>query len=214
MGKTLDLGRRLELHSMDKHCQDISLGLYRRNLGGVPHVLVHTYSSVSGASQRVAFIKQALIVMLEMEESDGSPDWLRFRCRTMHERSLKRGFLDLCKLPTDAPLEPKPLTSFDKKANGHLRAQSLGAGLYETDCQEPSEAGRKRATALARGFAKICEMDPIEGQIFQVVFPCRTSHDALMGMLMFRAQNVRAAMQEDEMATSRGVLSAPSQGNE
>jgi hypothetical protein len=30
-------------------------------------------------------------------------------------------------------------------------------------------------------------------------------------MMMFRAQNVRAAMKEEEMAAGRGVLAAPSQ---
>ena len=36
-------------------------------------------------------------------------------------------------------------------------------------------------------------------------------HDVLMALMMFRAQNVRASMQEEELASSRGVLSSPSQ---
>ena len=44
-----------------------------------------------------------------------------------------------------------------------------------------------------------------------MAFPCKTPHDALIGMLLFRAQNVRAAMQEEEMASARGMLASPSQ---
>ena len=80
MGRTLDLGRRLELCSADPHCHDISLGLYRQPLAvepatlpdrqAVPPVgadgalpvqfLVHTYSTAVGAAERVDFVSQAL----------------------------------------------------------------------------------------------------------------------------------------------------------
>ena len=213
MGQTLDLGRRIELQPMDKHCQDISVGLYQRDEEGVSQFLVHTYSAVEGGQMRVAFLKQALVVMLGLEVVPDDPDWLRFPCKTTHARALKRAFLDLCKLETNAPLEPKPLTAFDKKANSNLTAKSLGEGVYQMTSEEGAEAGPKRATALTRGFAKLCEMQTPEGGENQVAFDCKTSHDALIGMLMFRAQNVRASMQEEEMESARGVLSSPSQQN-
>ena len=208
MGKTLDLGRRLELEPLDMHCHNISVALYERDVDGVPCFKVHTYSSADGADQRVAFLTEALRVMLGLEQAgDG---YLRFGCGQNHERALKRAFLDLCKLETGAPLEPKPLTAFDKKANGELAVASVGEGQYETRSVAGDEAGQKRAVALARGYAKLCEMEPVEGSPVQVRFGCGHRHDALIGMLMFRAQNVRAAMQEEEQASSRGVLSAPS----
>ena len=211
MGKTLDLGRRLELEPMDKHCQNISVALYERDVEGAACFRVHTYSAVDGAGQRVAFLTQALLVMLGLDKAgDG---YLRFSCGTVHERALKRAFLDLCRLETGADLAPKPLTAFDKKANGELSAVSLGDGVYEMRSVANDEAGQKRAIALARGYAKICEMQPVEGSQVQLRFGCGHSHDALLGMLMFRAQNVRAAMQEEEQASSRGMLSAPSQQN-
>ena len=86
-----------------------------------------------------------------------------------------------------------------------------GDGVYEMKSEEPEEAGAKRATALSGGFLKLCEMETIEGGQNQVKFPCESSHDELIGMLMFRAQNVRAAMRESEDAASRGILAAPSQ---
>ena len=212
MGKTLDLGLRIEIHPMDKYCHDISLGLYRRvGEGGGPQFLVHSYSSKEGVSERVAYIRQALIQMLGMEPVENETGWLQFPCQQEHPRALKRAFLDLCKLETGAPLEAKPLTAFDKKAEGDLTAVSLGDGVYRMQAEEETEASAKRPAALARGYAKICEMDPVEGQPNTVRFPCGQNHDAMVGLLMYRSQNVRAAMQEEEMAASRGTLAPPSQ---
>ena len=41
-------------------------------------------------------------------------------------------------------------------------------------------------------------------------FVCAWPHDALMGLLLPRALNVRAVLREEEMAASRGTLVAPS----
>ena len=212
MGKTLDLGERIELMSADRHCGDISLGLYRQDAGGVPWFLVHTYSSAPGAADRVAFIREALKVMLGLEEDgalSGRPGWLKFACGSTHQRALKRAFLDLCKLETGAALEPKPLKVFDKKANGDIKAVPQGRGTYRIEPDPKADNGPRRATAVARGFVKLCEM--AEREDGSIAFACDTDHDLLIGMLMFRAQNVRAAVQEEEMAASKGVLSAPSQ---
>ena len=211
MGKTLDLGRRIEIHSMDKLCDDISLSLYRLEEGGRPRFLVHTYSSSDGAAGRVAFIRQALIEMLGLEAAGDDSDWLQFPCQADHLRALKRAFLDLCKLETGAALEAKPLKAFDKKAEEELEAVSLGDGKYQMRSDSGSEKANKRATALARGFAKLCEMNALEDQQDTVQFPCSTDHHQLIGMLTYRAQNVRAAMKEEELSSGRGVLAPPSQ---
>jgi len=211
MGKTLDLGQRIELHSMDKHCHDISLGLYLMETGGAPRFLVHTYADSDDARARVAYIRDALRVMLGLVAADGTSDELVFPCGAVHLRALKRAFLDLCKLETGAELIPKPLTVHDKKADGELTAVNLGDGVYEISSRDGSDAGNKRAVAVARGFAKICEMTAEGDPAVRIRFGCGSSHDELIGMLMFRAQNVRAAMQEEEMASAKGVLAAPSQ---
>jgi hypothetical protein len=212
MGKTLDLGRRIELYSMDKQCHDISLGLYRRDLSGELQFLVYTYSRVAEVSERVAFIRQALVTMLGLESAEeGGQGWLRFPCRCEHKRAIKRAFLDLCRLETGADLEVKPLTAFDKKAGGDLTAKSLGNGRYRIQAAGDTPAMAKRIVALARGFAKLCEMESLEGDEATVCFPCSQSHDEIISMMMFRAQNVRAAMKEEEMAAGRGMLAAPSQ---
>ena len=211
MGKTLDLGRRIELHSMDKPCGDISLGLYQQDVGGAQRFLVHTYADSDEARGRAAFILEALRVMLGLETAEEDPGMLVFPCGTVHLRALKRAFLDLCKLETGAELSPKPLTAHDKKAAGNLTAVNVGEGTYEIQSEDGGDTGKQRETAIARGFGKVCEMTKDDDSATRVHFPCGQAHDEMIGMLMFRAQNVRAAMQEEEMAAAKGVLAAPSQ---
>jgi hypothetical protein len=43
-----------------------------------------------------------------------------------------------------------------------------------------------------------------------VSFPCGERHDALVGLLLVRAQNLRAALREEELTATRGILAAPS----
>ena len=211
MGRTLDLGRRIEIHSMDKQCQDISVSLYRKDGSDGPRFLVHTYSGADAAAERIAFIRQTLVAMLGLGSCGADSQWLRFPCGGEHLRALKRAFLDLCKLETGSPLQAKPLQAFDKKADCDLAAVSLGAGRYQMRPIGDSEQAAKRANALARGFAKLCEMHQLEAEPCTVQFPCGADHHELMGMLMYRAQNVRAAMKEIEQTASRGVLAPPSQ---
>ncbi len=210
MPHTLNIGRRIELHSADPHCHDASIGLYRRDAEGTPLFLVHTYSRAQGASERMEFIKRTLIVMMGLIEAAESPGWLTWPCGGVHERALKRGFLDLCKLTSDATASPKPLAARVKKADSEIRVEPQGSGEYRIAWQEGAERGPRRAAAIARGFEKLCEMQIKDEDECRIVFACSADHHAMIGMLLFRAQNVRAAMQETELAGARGVLSAPS----
>lgn len=211
MGETQDLGRRIELFSMDVNCLDISLALYRRGTGESARVLVHSYSQLDGVTERVGFISQALQVKAGLEPVPGESGWLKFPCDGFHQRALTRAFLDVCKLASGTPLAVEPLSKFDKKADCNLSAVELGGGVYEMRPDQQTEAGHKRASALTRGFVKLCQMEAIEDHPDRAAFFCKTSHNALMGTLMYRAQNLRAAMREQESTASRGVLAAPSQ---
>ena len=104
-----------------------------------------------------------------------------------------------------------PLTAFDKKADCDLQAVNLGGGKYQMKSASGDQKGEKRAAALARGFAKLCEMREVEGSPCVVEFPCGAGHDPLVGQLMYRAQNVRSALKEEELSAGRGVLAPPSQ---
>ena len=211
MGKTLDLGHRVEIQPMDKHCHDISLGLYQQEFDGSPHYLVHTYSSAEAAPERVAFIRQAMVTMLGMEANAAQPEWFRFSCGDRHEKAAKRAFLDLCKLASGSPLEPKACTNFDKKADCDLSITGTTEGIYRASAAAETDASTRRIGALIRGFMKVCEMLPVDDSESDLRFTCGGLHNEMVGMLLFRAQNVRSAMQEDAASAGRGSLAPPSQ---
>jgi hypothetical protein len=123
-------------------------------------------------------------------------DRLRFPCGAAHQAAAKRIFLEASKLPSDAAVGPKPLSTPDKKSGGVVTVESLGGGEY-----------RVPAGAAINGLKKLAEM---EGADDRVKFACGYAHDAAIGLLLPRALNVRAVLREEEAAASRGLLVAPS----
>lgn len=207
MSLTLDLGRRIELVSMDPHFQDISIGLYRQERDSGPRYLVHTYSRKEGAGERQDFVKHAMHVLGGLEEQDGM---LYFSCGNPHQLAVRRIFLEACKLKPSATLEQRPLHILEKKSNVELTVASTGAGGYEVSAVNGEAEGAGRVSALTNGLTKLAELVRPNGTGNFISFPCGKSHDAVIGLLLNRALNVRAALREEEMASSRGVLAAPS----
>ena len=211
MGQIVDIGRRIELVPMDAHFEDITIGLYRQDHGQGTAFLVQTYSHLDGAQGRIAFVKRAMQVLGGMEEtSDGL---LHFPCGDVHLLAVKRLFLEACKLGSDAEVAARPLPILDKKSGLNISAQSLSDGAYQITADSNEEGADRRIKLVAGGLAKLGELDKVESADDQVKFACNVAHDALVGVLLVRAPNVRAVMRELEQAASRGVLSAPSARN-
>ena len=208
MSQTLDLGPRAELVSMDSHCDDITIALYMPESDQGPVYKVHTYSNLPSAAARIAEVAKIMQTLGGMEQT---PDGLlRFPCGHPHLQAAKRLFLDSCKIEPTTPVEVRPLRIFDKKANGTIAIANLGDGLYEARPEEDAQGQDRRVTTIARGLIKLGEMEEVADNTTQARFACGQSHDELIGLLLVRAPNVRAAMREAEDMASRGVLSAPS----
>jgi hypothetical protein len=208
MGLTRDLGKRIELLSMDPHFHDITIALYRQDHEGRPEYLVHSYSRLEGAGLRLESIRRAMKILGRLEP-DG--DWLYFGCASAHQAAARRTFLEACKLPPAVTAEPKLLTVFDKKSQRNIMAVSLGAGAYQITADGPEDGQAARIESVTGGLVKLTEAVPVDGNPGQLVFPCGHSHDALVGLLLPRALNVRAVLREEEAAVGRGLLVAPSQ---
>lgn len=207
MGLTLDLGRRIELVSMDSHFHEISIALYRRTDGPAPAFLVHTYASRDGAAERMAAIARAMAVLGGVE-SDGLE--VRFSCGQGHERACRRLFLESCKQDPAVAAESKPLTIFDRKTQSTLTLESLGAGAYRFAGGNGDPRLAKRRIAVGAGLVKLAEMKWTGEREDCVAFPCEQSHDELVGLLLSRALNVRGVEREQQLAAARGQLLAPS----
>jgi hypothetical protein len=210
MGHLLELGRRLELVSMDPHFHDISISLYEvADDAGAHSVLAHTYSGKDGAQARIGFVMRAMTALGGMVPAPGQPGRLAFSCGSVHQAAVKRLFIEACKLAQGAELSPRPMRIFDKKNDLTIEATNLGGGRYRLSTETEGEKVARRIDGVTRGLVKLAELDPSE-TADQASFPCGHSHDELIGLLLGRALNVRAAMREAEAAATRGVLAAPS----
>lgn len=210
MGKTLDLGRRIELVSMDKYLGKISIGLYRSKGDDGMRFRVHSYSQNSGTARRIEFIAKAMTVMGGLQPIADSPDQLRFSCGSEHQKAVKRLFLEACKLDPTVEPTPRGLTVRDKKTGSEIVITSVGKGAYESSAQPDEPVASKRASVAGRGLSRLLEMELDSENPKHVKFECGTVHDELVGVGMLRALDVRSAIREEEMSSTRGVLSAPS----
>jgi hypothetical protein len=211
MGQITDIGRRVELVPMDGHCHDISIALYLQQRAAGPAGLVHTYSSNADAPGRIAFVAQAMAILGGLE-TDG--ELVRFPCGTWHAAAARRLFLEACKLESSATVGPRPLEATDARTGQGIRVEPLGEGRYRVLAEHAAEGAASRAPAVAAGLAKLAELAVPEDEPSVVAFPCGEGHDALVGLLLPRALNVRQTLREQEALSSRGVLSAPSASQE
>lgn len=213
MGHIQALGRRIELVSMDRTCGDISIALYETDdTAGQTTFLVHTYSALDGAAARIDFVVQAMRVLGGMEAVPGVGHGVRFPCGAIHALACRRIFLEACKLASDTPLAEKPLVTLDKKSDRTVTVTSSGSGDYSVSANGPEDGRDRRVAAIAKGLAKLAEVDLAGDDT--VRFACGQAHDAMIGLLLPRAFNVRVAMREQEEAAGRGVLAAPSAQSE
>jgi hypothetical protein len=208
MSITRDLGNRVELVPMDSQFHNITIALYRQDHEGRAEYRVHSYSRLEGAPERIRSVRQTMTILGQLEQAG---EQLYFACASAHQAAMRRTFLEAAKLPTGIPAVPKPLTVTDKKSGRSITAVSLGNGRYQISADGPNEGKGARIDNIVSGLVKLLEVEAAEGNPGQVAFPCGQSHDALTGLLLPRALNVRAILREEEAAGGRGLLVAPSQ---
>ena len=216
MQRIVDIGRRIELVPIDPHFHDITIGLYRQQSVDTTTgeetllFLVHTYSHIAGASERIENVRQAMQMLGGMLQTPEG--LLYFPCGNAHQAACRRVFLEACKLAPGDRIEPRPLETLDKKSRLTITVNSTGDGVYTVTTDGDGRGAARRVAAIAGGLAKLGEMEDLESDNRDTVaFDCAHAHDALVGLLLVRAPNVRVALREEEMSASRGVLSAPSQ---
>ena len=216
MQRIVDIGRRIELIPIDPHFHDITIGLYRQHIidattgNDFPAFLVHTYSQITGATERIEEVAQTMQTLGGMLKTPEG--LLYFPCKNIHEAACRRVFLEACKLASNTHTEPRPLNILDRKSQLTITVDSTGDGIYRVNADGEGRGAARRISAIAGGLMKLGEMETVETDNKDTVaFACRQSHDALIGLLLIRAPNVRIVLREEEMGASRGVLSAPSQ---
>ena len=211
MGEVKQLGRRIELISIDPRFHEITIGLYERaDAGGGVSYLAHSYSHVDGVAGRIEALVGAMATLGGMARLAGEPGAVRFPCRAGHRTAVKRIFIEAGKLADTGAARVSEARVEDRKFSLDVRAMGEGAGRYRVVAGGESDRKEMRIRAIAGGLKRLAQLDEVAGAGDQVAFPCGADHDALVGLLLPRALNVRAAMREQEEAMARGVLAAPS----
>ena len=216
MRRIVNIGRRIELIPIDPHFHDITIGLYRQQIADAttgaafPAFLVHTYSQITGATERIQEVVQAMQILGGMRTT--AEGLLYFPCKDAHAFACRRVFLEACKFASNTEIEPRPLKILDRKSKLTITVDSIGDGTYQVRANGEGRGAARRISAIAGGLMKLGEMESVETDNKDTVrFACGHSHDALIGLLLVRAPNVRITLREEEMSATRGVLSAPSQ---
>jgi len=119
-------------------------------------------------------------------------------------------FLEACKIAPDAEINSRPMSIFDKKTERNVNVDDLGKGAYRVEADGDENGRARRISAIAGGLAKLAEMDSVGESGREVAFDCSSDHNLLIGLLLVRALNVRAALREQDDSAGRGMLSAPS----
>ena len=141
-------GKCLELVPLDPHFHDISIALYEQRPPEAGFV-IHTYSSMNGADERIAFAASAMRVLGGMTSSETHPRVLRFTCGSDHLLGCKRIFLESCKIAPGSPLEPRPLAILDKKSGLTISVTGEGEGAYRVTADSAEGDGARRIAIAA-----------------------------------------------------------------
>ena len=212
MARILDLGERVELTAIYPHFHDISIGLYKHtNEGGQVQFQVHSYSARQGVDNCLRHVAASMVLLGGMETAGGNGHTVRFGCGGSHVKACRRVFIEACKVPPGEALQAKPLEIFDKKTERKITLEKLSdKEAFRVTADGVEDGKARRIAAVAGGLVKLADLAHVEGEDSLVLFPCSGGHDALVGLLLVRALNVRAAMREQDGAAGRGVLAAPS----
>jgi hypothetical protein len=207
----LNLGRRVQLQTMDPHCSNITIGVYNQpDEQGRSRYVVHSYSKADGVEHRLAFLTTAMAKLGGMEAVAGTSRAVRWPCGHAHLAATKRLFVEACKLSSPSELGDRPASIEDMKVGGTVEVLPRNGGRYEIVAPAAGAEAEARLKAICAGYLKLAEMERWEESETGVQFACGMSHNPLMRLLLFRAVNARAALREQEMMASRGVLVAPS----
>src|SRR5262249_1930767 len=120
----------------------------------------------------------------------------------------KRLFLDCFRIDPDDELTQRPLQAPDTRSEQMITLVPLGDGAYRVESSAPADGEESRAPAIARALVRLVQLEEMDETT--VRFPCGRDHHELMGLMLVRAQNLRAALREEELTAGRGVLAAPS----
>ena len=202
-------GKCIELVPLDKHFNDISVGLYLKE----SIFTVWTFSNKPNTSDRIKAIRNQLIAIGGMSEVPGTDNQVRFECGSLHERPVK--FLlnqSVGKAPDFAPSSGE-LVIKDSKSDLMINAAPFlreGSWFYRITTTGKAKNPSLRLRMILAGFSRYGEMDKIGDD--EVAFECRNKHDGLMRLLMPYSRNISSVETMMAAEDMRGQMTTSTLG--
>ena len=205
----LQYGKCIELISMDKHYNDISIGLYLKE----KIFTIWSFYNSEGTENRIRQIRDQLIHLGGMVAVANTTNQVRFKCDHIHERPIQ--FLltqAVSKLPDYSP-PTKDLRIKDSKSDleiivGSNKTAELRS--YSVNVAGEAKNPDMRLRMIIAGFVKYGEMEKISTT--EIAFPCKEHHDGLIRVLLPYSRNISSV--ESMMATEelRGQMNTSTLG--
>ena len=201
------IGKCVHLISIDKYCDDISVGLYEKN--GM--MTVWTFSEGDKASSRIRQIQDRIIDLGGLSYSPVEKNKLIFECGEKHTSLLRF----LLRLAVEKPLEYEHPQYPIKDLRSDLMLGAVGQkGLngWEYKLTAAGEAANQnsRFRAITKGLIRYgALLQSPEGGMY---FSCKTRHDKLLQMLLPIARNIRGVEDELEANAIRGQMTTGTLG--
>ena len=202
-------GKCLELIPLDKHFDDISVGLYLKE----SIFTVWTFSNKPNVSERIKGIRNQLVSIGGMSEIPGTDNQARFECGSLHERPVK--FLlnqSVGKAPDFAP-PSGDIEIKDSKSDLMINAapfQREGSWFYRITTSGNAKNPSMRLRMIIAGFSRYGEMDKVGDD--EVAFECRNKHDGLMRLLMPYSRNISSVETMMAAEDMRGQMTTSTLG--
>ena len=201
------IGKCVHLISIDKFCEDISIGLYEKN--GM--MTVWTFAKGNKAATRIQQVQQRLIDLGELSVSPVEKNKLVFGCGEKHISLLKF----LLRLAVEKPTEYQHPQYPVKDLRSDLMLGAIGqkgtnGWEYILTAQGEAENQNSRFRAITKGLMRYGGLEQSsEGNMY---FSCKTRHDKLFQMLLPIARNIRGVEDELEADAMRGQMTTGTLG--
>lgn len=201
------IGKCIHLISIDKFCEDISVGLYEKN----EMMTVWTFTKGEKAASRIQQIKERLINLGELSTSTTDKNKLVFECGEKHTSLLKF----LLRLAVEKPVEYKhpeyPVKDLRSDLMlGAISQKGPNGWEYKLTAQGEAENQNSRFRAITKGLMRYGSLEQSsDGSMY---FSCKTRHDKLFQMLLPIARNVRGVEDELEADAMRGQMTTGTLG--
>tara|TARA_Y100001970_G_scaffold8156_1_gene9386 strand:- start:91957 stop:92631 length:675 start_codon:yes stop_codon:yes gene_type:complete len=180
-------GKCIELVSMDKYYNNISIGLYLKD----DVFTVWSFDSSKGSKDRIKQIRDQLVKLGDMIPVGESDNQVKFECSNIHERPIK--FL-LNQAVGKAPDYSPPsdiLTIKDSKSDLHIfveKNNDANINSYRVIVKGEARNPAMRLRMIVAGFIKYGEMQKISDDA--IGFPCNQFHDGLIRVLLPYSRNI------------------------